>query len=173
MQNYKLKFIQKHYEQKQRSQVEKLWKRIADHQKLKIQVLKLVALRTKARLWEAQKLKTLRSYDNRLWSKRNLRHSRIDIIRINDWRIIYLRTLSYPQEGIFVGITLTLSISGAHLRIILSYYYYSKWLSDISNCKVVELDFFAKEGNLQPAIVRTNSSWHLISLQRSSPSIQV
>ena len=127
----------------------------------------------KARLWEAQVLKALRSYNNRLWSKRNLRHSRTDRIRINDWRTIYLRTLSYPQKGIFVGTTLTLSISGAHLRIVQSYYYYSKWLSDISNCKIVELDFFTKEGNLQLSIVRSNSSWHLISLQRSSHSIEV
>ena len=150
-----------------------LWKHITVHQKLKFCVLKKVTLRTKTRLWRTQKLKTSRSYDNSTWSKRNLRHSRTDRIRINDWRIVYLRTLSYPQERIFVGITLTLSISGAHLRIVQSYYYYSKWLSDISNCKVVELDFFAKEDNLQLAIVRTNSSWHLISLQRSSPSIQV
>ena len=172
MQNYKLKFIQKHYEQKQRSQVKKLWKLIADHHKLKIQDLKSVALKIKSRLWEAQKLKTLRSYDNRLWSKRNLRHSRTDRIRTNVWRTIYFKALSHPQEGIFVGTTLILSISGAHLRIVLSYYYYSKWMSDNLNCKVVELDFFAKEGNLQLAIVRANSSWHLISLQRSSSSFK-
>ena len=173
MQNYKLKFIQKHYEQKQRSQAKKLWKPIADHQKLNIQDQKSVALKIKARLWEAQKLKTLRSYNYRLWNKRNLRHSRTDRIRTNDWRTIFFRTLSYPQEGIFVGTTLTLSISGAHLRVVRLYYYYSKWLSDISNCKVVELDFLTKEGNEQLSIVQANSSWHLISLQRSSPSIQV
>ena len=150
----------------------KLWKRIAVHQKLKICVLKTVLLRTKARLWGVQKLKTLRSYDNSIWSKRNLRHSRTDRTRANVWRTIYFKALSHPQEGIFVGTTLILSISGAHLRIILSYYYYSKWMSDNLNCKVVELDFFAKEGNLQLAIVRENSSWHLISLQRSSSSFK-
>ena len=125
----------------------KLWKRIVVHQKLKFCVLKIVLLRTKARLWGVQKLKTLRSYDNSIWSKRNLRHSRTDIFRTNDWRTIYFKALSHPQEGIFVGTTLTLSISGAHLRIVLLYYYYSKWMSDNSNSKVVELDFFAKEGN--------------------------
>ena len=130
----------------------KLWKRIAVHQKLKFCVLMIMLLRTKARLWEVQKLKTLRSYDNSIWSKRNLRHSRINRIRTNDWRTIYFKALSHPQEGIFVGTTLILSISGAHLRIVLSYYYYSKWMSDNLNCKVVELDFFAKEGNLQLAI---------------------
>jgi hypothetical protein len=35
------------------------------------------------------------------------------------------------------------------LRIVRLYYYYSKWLSDNSNCKVVELDFLTKEGNVQ------------------------
>ena len=145
MQNYKLKFIQKHYEQKLRNQA--LWKLFADHQKLNIQDLKSVALKIKARLWEAQKLKTLRSYDNSIWSKRNLHHSRTDRIRTNVWRTIYFKALSHPQEGIFVGTTLILSISGAHLRIVLSYYYYSKWMSDNSNSKVVELKIFAKEGN--------------------------
>ena len=151
----------------------KLWKRIAVHQKVKICVLKIVLLRTKARLWGVQKLKTLRSYDNSIWSKMNLRHSRTDRIRTNDWRTIYFKALSHPQEGIFIRTTLILSISGVHLRIVLSYYYYSKWMSDNLNCKVVELDFFAKEGNSQLAIVRANSSWHLISLQRSSLSIVV
>ena len=150
----------------------KLWKRIAVHQKLKFCVLKIMLLRTKARLWRVQKLKTLRSYDNSIWSKRNLHHSRTDKTRINVWRTIYFKALSHPQEGIFVGTTLILSISGAHLRIVLSYYYYSKWMSDNLNCKVVELDFFAKEGNLQLAIVRAYSSWHLISLQRSSSSFK-
>ena len=125
----------------------KLWKRIAVHQKLKICVLKKVTLGTKTRLWRFQKLRTLRSYDNGTRSKRNLRHSRTDRIRINDWRTIYFKALSHPQEGIFVGTTLTLSISGAQLRIVLLYYYYSKWMSDNSNSKVVELKIFAKEGN--------------------------
>ena len=101
----------------------------------------------KTRLWRTQKLKTSRSYDNSTWSKRNLRHSRTDRIRTNDWRTIYFKALSHPQEGIFVGTTLTLSISGAQLRIVLLYYYYSKWMSDNSNSKVVELKIFAKEGN--------------------------
>ena len=40
MQNYMLKFNQKHYKQKQRSQAKKLWKSSEDHQKLKLQALK-------------------------------------------------------------------------------------------------------------------------------------
>ena len=112
-------------------------------------VLKIMLLRTKARLWGVQKLKTLRSYDNSIWSKRNLRHSKTDRIRTNVWRTIYFKALSHPQEGIFVDTTLILSTSGAHLRIVLLYYYYSKWMSDNSNSKVVELDFFTKDGRLQ------------------------
>ena len=91
--------------------------------------------------------RTSRSNDNSIWSKRNLRHSRTDIFRTNDWRTIYFKGLSRPQEGIFVGTTLTLSICGAQLRIVLLYYYYSKWMSDNSNSQVVELDIFTKEGN--------------------------
>src|SRR6187399_3253203 len=60
---------------------------------------------------------------------------------------IYFKALLRPQEGIFVSTTLTLSICGAQLRIVLLYYYYSKWMSDNSNRKVVELDIFTKEGN--------------------------
>ena len=110
-------------------------------------MLKKVTLGIKTRLRRTQKLKTSRSYDNNTWSKKNLRHSRTDRIRTNDWRTIYFKALSRPQEGIFVGTTLTLSISGAQLRIVLLYYYYSKWMSDNSNSKVVELKIFAKEGN--------------------------
>ena len=106
-----------------------------------------ITLRTKTRLWRTQKLRTSRNYDNSIWSKRNLRHSRADIFRTNDWRTIYFKDLSRPQEGIFVGTTLTLSICGAQLRNVLLYYYYSKWMSDNSNSKVVELDIFTKEGN--------------------------
>ena len=110
-------------------------------------MLKKVTLGTKTRIWRTQKLRTLRSYGNSTRSKRNLRHSRTDRIRINVWRTIYFKALSHPQEGIFVGTTLILSISGAHFRIVLLYYYYSKWMSDNSNSKVVELKIFAKEGN--------------------------
>ncbi|KAK2427521.1 hypothetical protein QL285_026095 [Trifolium repens] len=60
---------------------------------------------------------------------------------------IYFKALLRPKEGIFVSTTLSLSICGAHLRIVLLYYYYSKWMSDNLNSKVVELDILAKEGN--------------------------
>jgi hypothetical protein len=148
----------------------KLWKRIAVHQMLKFCVLKIMLLRTKARIWRVQKLKTLRSYDNSIWSKRNLRNSRTDRTRTNVWRTIYFKALSHPQEGIFVGTTLILSISGAHLRIVLSYYYYSKWMSDNLNCKVVELDIFAKEGNYNYHNCTSKFQLAQSSLQRSSSS---
>ena len=111
--------------------------------------MKEVLLRTNEGSQGLRSYKTSRSYDTSIRSKRNLRHSRTDIIRTNDWRTIYFKALSHPQEGIFVGTTLILSTSGAHLRIVLSYYYYSKWMSDNSNSKVVELDFFTKDGRLQ------------------------
>jgi len=119
---------------------------------------------------EVQKLKILRSYDKSIRSKKNLHHSRTDRIRINDWRTIYFKALSHPQEGIFVGTTLTLSISGAHLRIVLSYYYYSKWMSGNSNSKVVELDIFTKEGNYSYHNCTNKFQLAPLSLQRSSSS---
>ena len=148
----------------------KLWKHDTVRQKLKFWMLKKVTLRIKQGSEDLQKLKILRSYDKNIRSKRNLRHSRADLYRTNGWRTIHFKALSHPQEGIFVGTTLTLSISGAHLRIVLSYYYYSKWLSDISNCKVVELDFLTKEGDVQLSNCTSKFQLAQSSLQRSSSS---
>jgi hypothetical protein len=61
---------------KQGSQAKKLWKSIADHQKLKVQVLKLVALRTYSRLWKGSEAEDHQKLQLRIWSKRNEHHSR-------------------------------------------------------------------------------------------------
>ena len=139
-----------HQEQVQRSQAKKLWKRNAVHQKLKIQVLKLVVLRFKKQgseklmCWRPSEATITDSETNRI-----LRHSRTDMISAQDWRTFNFKALSYPQEGIFVLYNVNLIHKWSVLRIVLSYYYYSKWLSDNSNSKVVELDFFTKDGRLQ------------------------
>ena len=121
-------------------------------------------------LTDSEAKRASRSNDNSIWSKRNLRHSRTDIFRTNDWRTIYFKDLSRPQEGIFVGTTLTLSICGAQLRNVLLYYYYSKWMSDNSNSKVVELDIFTKEGNYSYHNCTNKFQLAPLSLQRSSSS---
>ena len=136
MQNYKLKFIQKHYEQKQRSQAKKLWKLIADHQKLKIQVLKLVALRTKARLWKGSEAEdhkklqhqTLRQKeftsfknwrDQKQWLKNNL----LKVSVISTWRNIRWYNVNLIHKwSVFEDCTIVLLL----LKMVEWYFKYSR-----------------------------------------------
>ena len=136
MQNYKSKFIQKHYEYKQRSKSKQALKHYTAHQKLKIYVDEESTSETKRRFLRTQKLYNFK----KLWTSTSEAKGiyvsqRTDIIRTIDSRECLLQGSALSTER---NIRLFLSIWGAFLRIVLLYYYYSKWMSDNVNSKVVE-----------------------------------
>jgi hypothetical protein len=144
----------------QRSQAKKLWKSPTDHQKLKIQVLKIAVLKSWARLWKVSE-----DEDHQKLQHQKLKQK--EFTSLNNWQdqnqwlgIIYLRSLSYSWKGIFVWTMLTLSISGASLRIVRSYYYYPKWLSNIQ----IRWNYLSSYRRKFTAINSTNTPASTLSL---------